>query len=137
MPQASSVSREDAVAFVERYGHAWENWDFSEFVDLFDPDVVYVAHATTDAVVGREALGGYFRAEAADQGHARVRMGSPLIEDDRVAAEFWVTRSKEGEEWTTAGSFIARLGPDGRCTAFREYWFDVRGHADAYAGWGE
>ena len=124
------------MAFVEAYGRTWESWDFSGFVDLFGEEVVYVAHATEETVVGREALASYIRKEAEDQGKARVRLGRPLIDGDRVAAEFWVTRSSEGQDWTTAGCFIAQLGPDGRCTVFREYWFDVEGHIDAYDGWG-
>ena len=63
--------------------------------------------------------------------------GRPIIEGNRVAAEFWVTRSNDGEEWTTAGCLIARLDPEGRCSFFREYWFDVQGHTSAYEGWGE
>jgi ketosteroid isomerase-like protein len=137
MSQGASVTRrEDAVAFVEAYGRTWESWDFSGFVDLFSEDVVYVAHATEETVVGRNALAGYIRKEAEDQGRAKVRLGRPVIEGDRVAAEFWVTRSSEGQDWTTAGSFIAQLGPDGRCIVFREYWFDVEGHLQAYEGWG-
>jgi hypothetical protein len=64
-------------------------------------------------------------------------MGRPVIDGDRVAAEFWVTRTNEGENWTTPGCFIARLGADGRCTFFREYWFDTEGLTTAYDGWGE
>jgi ketosteroid isomerase-like protein len=131
------ISRQTAEAFVEGYGRTWQNWDFSGFVDLFADDVVYVAHATQETVAGRAALAAYIRKEATDQGHASVRMGNPVIDGDRVAAEFWVTRTNEGENWTTAGCFIARLGPDGQCTVFREYWFDVEGHTRAYDGWGE
>jgi limonene-1,2-epoxide hydrolase len=133
---ASLTRREDAAAFVEAYGRAWESWDFSAFVDLFSESVVYVAHATAESVVGRDELAAYIRKEAEDQGRARVRMGRPVIDGDRVAAEFWVTRSNEGQDWTTAGCFIARLDSDGRCSDFREYWFDVEGHLQAYDGWG-
>ena len=131
------MSREAAVAFVERYGRTWESWDYDGFVDLFSDGVVYVAHAAEAAVVGREALADYIRKEAADQGKASVEMGTPVIDGDRVAAEFWVTRTNEGENWTTAGCFVAQLGPDGRCNVFREYWFDVEGHSGAYDGWGK
>ena len=131
-----NVSREQALAFAEAYRRTWESWDFTGFVDLFSDDVVYVAHATQETVVGRAALASYIRKEAADQGQASVRMGSPLVDSDHVAAEFWVTRTNEGDNWTTAGCFIARLGPNGRCTFFREYWFDVEGHTGAYDGWG-
>ena len=137
MSQQVGIERERAAAFVEAYGRAWETWDFNRFVDLFSDDVVYVAHATQETVVGRVALAEYIRKEAADQGRASIRMGKPVIDGDHVAGEFWVTRTKEGENWTTAGCLIARLGPDGRCTFFREYWFDVEGHVSAYEGWGE
>ena len=131
------MSRESAAAFVESYGRTWSSWDFPGFVDLFSDEVVYVAHATEEAVVGREALASYIRKEADQQGEASVRMGTPVIDADRVAAEFWVTRTNDGEDWTTAGCFIARIGPDGRCDFFREYWFDVEGHTSAYEGWGD
>jgi hypothetical protein len=137
MSEEASTNRETAVAFVEAYGRTWENWDLSSFVDLFSDHVVYVAHATEETVVGRRALSSYIRKEADDQGQASVRIGSPVIDGDHVAAEFWVTRTNEGEHWTTAGCFIARLGPDRRCNLFREYWFDVEGHTSAYEGWGE
>jgi ketosteroid isomerase-like protein len=129
--------REHAAGFVESYGRAWEAWDLAAFDDLFSDDVVYVAHATEETVVGRAALADYLRKEADDQGQASVRMGSPVIDGDHVAAEFWVTRTNEGAKWTTAGCFIARLGRDGRCDLFREYWFDTAGHTSAYDGWGE
>ena len=129
--------RNDGAAFVEAYGRGWEEWDFRGLIDLFSDDVVYVAHATAETVVGRTALAEYMRKEAADQGRASVRMGSPVIDGDRVAAEFWVTRTNGDEEWTTAGCFIARLGPDRLCSSFREYWFDVEGHTPPYDGWGD
>ena len=137
MSQERGLSRQNGVSFIEGYGRTWESWDFDGFLDLFSDDVVYVAHVTEETVVGRTALAGYIRKEAADQGQASVRMGSPVIEGDHVAAEFWVTRTNEGQNWTTAGCLIARLGSDGRCTFFREYWFDVDGHASAYEGWGK
>ena len=137
MSQETGLSRESAAAFVEGYGRTWESWDFSGFVDLFSDEVVYVAHATEEAVVGRQALATYIRKEADEQGEASVRMGTPVIDGDRVAAEFWVTRTNDGENWTTVGGFIARLAPDGRCSFFREYWFDVEGHTGPYEGWGE
>jgi hypothetical protein len=37
---------------------------------------------------------------------------------------------------TIAGCFVAELDEDGRCTAFREYWFEIEGHNDAGEDWG-
>src|SRR6266550_3282690 len=106
-----SIGREDAAAFVERYGRAWERWDVSGFVDLFSDEVVYVAHATQETVVGRTALASYLRKEAAEQGEVSVRMGDPVIDGDRVAAEFWVTARSGSRSATIAGCLVARLAP--------------------------
>jgi len=137
MSEEMSVSRERAAAFVDSYGRAWEGWDVSGFVDLFSPEVVYVAHATEETVVGRTALASYIRKEAAEQGQVSVRMGNPVIDGDRVAAEFWVIATSGNRVATIAGCFVARLASDGRCSFFREYWFDVEGYTSAYEGWGE
>jgi hypothetical protein len=137
MSQETSIGRERAAAFVESYGRTWESWDVPGFVDLFSDDVVYVAHATQETVVGRTALATYLHKEATEQGQVNVRMGNPVIDGDHVAAEFWVTATSAGEDATIVGGFIARLGLDGRCSFFREYWFDVEGHTGPYEGWGE
>jgi hypothetical protein len=131
------IGRKDAAAFVEGYGRAWERWDVAGFLDLFSDEVVYVAHATQETVVGRTALASYLEKEAAEQGEVDVRMGSPVIDGDRVAAEFWVTATGGGRRATIVGCFVAQLSAHGRCEHFREYWFDVEGHANAYEGWGE
>ena len=132
------TSRDDAVAFVEGYGRTWERWDLSAWGDLFTDDVVYVEHPTQRPVVGRAELEAYFRKEAAEQGAVSVRMGSPVVEGNRVAGEFWVTATSESEPATLVGGFIAQLEPDGRCSHFREYWFYVEGEAaPAYDGWGD
>jgi ketosteroid isomerase-like protein len=133
-----SPDRERATAFVAGYGRTWESWDIEGFVELFSDQVLYVVHPTDETVLGREALRGYVRKEQAQQGVVSVRMGTPIVEGHRVVAEFWVTASNRDEEGTIAGCFIAWLDPnDGRCTHFREYWFEIEGHAGAYEGWGE
>jgi ketosteroid isomerase-like protein len=132
-----AIGRETAAAFVDGYGRTWESWDVPAFVDLFSNDVVYVAHSTQETVVGREALKRYLQKEATEQGEVSVCMGEPVIEGDRVAAEFWVTARSEGEAATITGCLIARLASDGRCADFREYWFDIEGHHSAFEGWGE
>jgi hypothetical protein len=73
----TSVNREKAVAFVDAYGRTWESWDVPGFVDLFSDEVVYIAHATKETIVGRTALESYLRKEAAEQGEVpRMRGGA-------------------------------------------------------------
>jgi ketosteroid isomerase-like protein len=133
-----NIGRGAGAAFVESYGRAWERWDIEGFVGLFSDDVVYVVHPTDETVVGAEALRGYLHKEEAEQGAVSVRMGKPMVDGDQVVGEFWVTGGDRAAEETFAGCFIARLDPaDGRCTHFREYWFDIEGHAEPYLGWGD
>jgi hypothetical protein len=132
-----SLDREKAAAYVDGYGQTWESWDIEGFVALHSDDVVYVAHPE-EIVVGREALRSYVQKEKHAQGEVSVRMGEPVIDGDHVAAEFWVTASNGEEKASIAGCLIAQLDEtDGRCTHFREYWFDLEGHTSAYKGWGE
>jgi hypothetical protein len=130
---AVSVERERAAEWVTSYGATWEQWDIEAFVGLFSDDAVYIEHPTEETVVGREALDAYVRKEERDQGPARVTMGSPVIDGDRVAAEFWATLA----DATIVGGFVARLGDDGRCTMFREYWFEIEGASQPFPGWGD
>src|SRR5271167_1351859 len=66
--EVMSLDRERAAAFVDGYGQTWESWDIAGFVELFNDEVVYVAHPTEETVVGREALRRYVRREASEQG---------------------------------------------------------------------
>ncbi len=135
-----TVSREMATAFVERYGRTWQSWDYEGFVDLFSDDVVYVEHPVEETVVGRDAMERYIRREHNEAGTVDVRMGSPILEGNRIVAEFWTTMSnREGEpEGTLIRCFIAQLDPTtGRCTRFRQYWFETDGHFKPFKGWGD
>ncbi len=133
-----SLSRERATTFVQGYGATWERWDIAGFVELFSDTVIYVAHPTQTTVIGSEALAPYLEGQEAQMGTISVRMGKPIIEGEHVAAEFWVTATNQDGEETTAGCLIAQLDPtDGRCTHFREYWFDIDGHVSPFNGWGE
>jgi ketosteroid isomerase-like protein len=132
-----SLDRKKAAAYVESYGQTWESWDIERFVALHSEDVVYVAHPQ-ETVVGQEALRRYVLKEKTAQGEVSVRMGKPVIDGDHVAAEFWVTAAKGAERAAIAGCLVAQLDEtDGRCTHFREYWFDMEGYINAYEGWGE
>jgi ketosteroid isomerase-like protein len=130
-----STGETRAAAFVTAYGSTWERWDVDRFVDLFTADVIYVVHPTEETVVGSEALRVYFGKEKEQQGSVSVRMGTAVAAEDRVAAEFWA-QGVEGD-LTIAGCFIAKLdGATGRCSHFREYWFDLEGQFAPDEDWG-
>mgnify|MGYP000989606399 CR=1 FL=1 len=132
-----ATARAAALAFVDGYGRAWEEWDVERFIGLFSEDVRYVVHPTEETVRGRDALREYTHAEHRAQGEVSVRMGTPVIARGHAAAEFWVrSRGSEGEV-TITGCFIARLEEaSGECSEFREYWFETPGHTEPADAWG-
>lgn len=133
-----SITHEQAKAFVNGYGRAWEAWDAPAFADLFSDDVVYVEHPTDETLVGKNAMIPYLQKEEVEQGAVSVQMGNPIVDANQVVAEFWATGTTPAEQATLIGCFIAQLDPaDGRCIHFRQYWFDVKGHRNPYQGWGE
>ncbi|MEA2504637.1 MAG: hypothetical protein QOG36_1680 [Actinomycetota bacterium] len=129
-------SDQEAAEFVESYGKFWQDWDVEGFVDLFIDDVVYVAHPE-EIILGKEALRVYLEKEQTAQGEVSVLMGRPMVDGDQVFGEFWVKATSQDVKASIAGCLVARLdGPHGRCTHFREYWFDLEGHRDPFEGWG-
>jgi SnoaL-like domain len=132
IPDLDATRRDRAQLFVTRYGETWETWDTDGFVELFSEAVSYAAHPD-EILEGKDALGRYFAKEQEAQGEVRVQMGRPLVEGDRVMAEFWVTAEDDS---SIAGCLIANLDPHGVCTAFREYWFDLEGRRESFEGWG-
>ncbi len=127
-----SIDRAAAADWARAYGSTWAAWDIAGFLDLFSEDVVYLEHPTGEAVVGRAALDAYVREEEREQGDVTVRIGSPVVDGNRVAGEFWAA----GEDGAIAGGFIALLDATGRCTMFREYWFEIEEGAEPPEGWG-
>ena len=132
-----TVSREMATAFVESCGQTWQSWDYEGFVELFSDHVVYLEHPVGETVVGRDAMAFYIRRENNEAGTVDVRMGSPIVEGNRVVAEFWTTMSnREGEP---EGTLMAQrpLPTTGRCTRFRQCCFETDGHSNPSSGWVE
>lgn len=128
-----TVSREMATAFVESYGQTWQSWDYEGFVELFSDHVCLLgAPGRGDSRGARRD--GYIRRENNEAGTVDVRMGSPIVEGNRVVAEFWTTMSnREGEPEGRSCS----PPTTGRCTRFRQCCFETDGHSNPSSGWVE
>ena len=64
-------------------------------------------------------------------------MGTPFIDGDRVAVEWWTTMTDGGEEVTLPSCLLLRFDADGRCSDLREYWMLERGRREPFHRWGE
>jgi ketosteroid isomerase-like protein len=121
--------------WIERYGRAWEQADEKSIVTLFTEDALYRSSPFREPHVGHDQIRTYWRRATGRQHGARVRMGRPLVDGDRVTVEWWTTMIEHGQEVTFPGCLLLRLGPDGRCRELREYWHLAPGRHEPFAGW--
>lgn len=95
--------------------------------------------------MGPAAIAAYWRHATATQEDFQLQFGTPLIDGDRVAVEWWAVMrdsdwSPEGAataEVTLPGCLLLCFAPDGRCAELREYYNPSFGASiSAPPGWG-
>ena len=114
------MEREEAVAWLEAYRRAWEEADTPAAAGLFTPDGRYRAHPLRPAHTGHDGIADYWARATADQRDVRVRLGDPVVDGHRVAAEWWTTMAADGDPVTLAGCLLLTFAVDGRCRDPRE-----------------
>jgi ketosteroid isomerase-like protein len=119
------MERERVGAWLEGYRRAWEQADPPAVLGLFTPDATYRAHPLGMAYTGHDAIADYWTRATAGQEDIQVRFGDPIVDGDRVAAEFWATMRGDGDPVTVAGCLLLALAPDGRCRSLRECWHET------------
>lgn len=126
----------DLAGWVDGYRRAWETADADLVVTLFTEDASYRANPFEEPYRGHDGIRSYWEGVTAVQRDARVRMGRPFVDGDRVAVEWWTTMVSQGEEVTLPGCLLLRFEADGRCSDLREYWNVTGGRQEPFAGWG-
>jgi ketosteroid isomerase-like protein len=122
--------------WLEAYRRAWEEADVEGAVALFTEAAVYRSSPFREPSVGHEGIRAYWAGATGTQEGTRVLVGEPVVEGNRVAAEWWTTMRSEGEEVTLPGCLVLRFAADGRCEELREYWHVEPGTVKPPPGWG-
>jgi ketosteroid isomerase-like protein len=130
------MERERVGAWLDGYGRAWEQADPPAVLGLFTPDATYRAHPLGRAYTGHDAIADYWTRATAGQRDIQVRFGDPIVDGDRVAAEFWSTMRGDGGPVTVAGCLLLALAPDGRCRSLRECWHETGALLAPAPDWG-
>jgi ketosteroid isomerase-like protein len=123
--------------WVEEYGRAWREKDSDAVVALFTEDAEYRSSPFRVPDTGSDGIHGYWTRATSTQEEADVVMGTPIVDGNKVAVEWWATMRDDGEEITLPGCLLLRFAPDGRCEALREYWHVEPGRHEPHPGWGE
>ncbi|HSO49792.1 MAG TPA: nuclear transport factor 2 family protein [Acidimicrobiia bacterium] len=122
--------------WIESYRRAWEERDAEAAAALFTPDATYRSNIFEDPHRGKEGVRAYWESVTSTQSDARVRMGRPFADGDRVALEFWTNMKVEGEDVTLPGCLLLDFDDDGQCRQLREYWHFEPGTVEPPTGWG-
>ena len=123
--------------WIEAYGRAWETADADLVLTLFTEDASYRSNPFEEPHLGHAGIRAYWESVTSHQRDARVRMGRPFVDGDRVAVEWWTNMRSDGEEVTLPGCLLLRFEPDGRCGDLREYWNFTGEALEPFAGWGD
>jgi SnoaL-like domain len=118
------------------YRKAWMDRDADAAAALFTENASYRVQPYEEAHVGPAGVHAYWAGVTATQDAVELRYGTPVVEGNRAAVEWWVTLLSDGAEITLAGEFMLRFDENGLCEELREYWQFAEGKLEPPAGWG-
>lgn len=128
-------TKEDIVKWSESYRVAWEEMDSEAASSLFTEDASYRSNIYEEPHQSRAGVAEYWTDVTSVQSDVTVRMGTPFVDGERAAVEFWTTMHVEGNPVTLAGCLLLRFA-DGLCSDLREYWNFTDGSHQPPDGWG-
>jgi hypothetical protein len=104
-------------------------------VELFTGDATYRSHVFREPHEGHDEISAYWNDATATQSGVRALTGEPLVDGDRVVAEWWTTMTEEEGPVTLPGVLVLDFDGD-RCRALREYCAYQAGSSDLFPEWG-
>jgi hypothetical protein len=81
--------------WIEGYRRAWETSDTELLLTLFTEDASYRSNPFEESHVGHDGIRAYWDGVTGQQRDARVSMGRPFVDGNRVAVEWWTTMVSE------------------------------------------
>lgn len=111
-----------ASDWIERYAAAWRAADADAAAALFAADASYTSDLFGEGLHGRHEIGEYWTQATSSQECLDLRIGTPIVEGDRAAAEWRASFRREGREVELVACLVLRFDRIGLCVELREYW---------------
>lgn len=127
------MDRSDVESWLERYAAAWRDGDAEAVGALFTEDCTFRSHPFREPEDVRE----YTRRSFEEEENVVPRFGTPVVEGDRAAVEYWAAMREDGLDLTLAGCIVMRFAPDGRCAEMRDVWTTAPDLLDPPSDWGK
>ena len=108
-----------ARRWVETWTHAWPAADVEGIAGLYAPNAVFHSHPFRDRQTPTE----YVEWAFADQAEAECRFGTPVVQGNRAAVDWWgAITAPDGSVETVAGTSLLRFDDDGLVVEQRDAW---------------
>ena len=131
------MTREAVRKWLDAYAAAWRARDAVSAARLFTEDALYRSSPFREPYLRTEGVRAYWEKATRDQRNLDLKLGTPVVEGDRVAVEWWAIMDLEGgESGTLPGCLVLLFAPDGRCRELREYWHWEGTKRQPPPGWG-
>ncbi len=121
--------------WVDELATSWRNLDPTAIAALFTTAASYHRHPFRDPLVGRDEIAEAWTEQLASGIFREVRFGTPVIDGDRGAVEWWSMSGESGVDVTQTGVLFLTF-TDGLCSSLREVWMDEPADRVPYRGWG-
>ena len=95
--------------WLAEYRRAWIERDPDAAAALFTEYALYREQPYDEPFVGPSRVRDYWARVTATQEAVELEYGTPIVDGDRVAVEWWVTMVNGGAEITLAGSFMLKF----------------------------
>jgi hypothetical protein len=115
--------------WLDNYEKAWRSNDAETIGALFTDDAVYRWHPWDDGIVGREAIVSAWLDDTDEPDAWTMSCEAFAVDDDRGVARCTTTylATEDDPETVYHNIFLVRLGDDGRCDDFTEYFMKEPG----------
>jgi len=115
---------------------AWESHDADAVAALYAPRSTFSSEPFRVPFRGPGGVRDYTGRAFAEEAEVRAWFGSPVIDGDRAAVEWWAALRENGEEITLAGTSVLRFDADGMVVEQRDTWNRTAGRRQPPDGWG-
>ena len=123
-------ARAAANHWVDVWQRAWPAADIEAISALYAEDAVFHSHPFRERQLPRAYVAWAFE----DQASAECRFGTPLVDGQRAAIEWWgVIASKDGSVETVAGTSLLRFRADGLVEEQLDAWASEDGRVELAA----
>ena len=103
---------------------------------LYHPDTLFSTQPFRIAHLRRAGVREYVSQAFAEEDAVRAWVGSPIVEGDRAAIEWWAALVENGVETTLAGTSVLRFDDDGLVVEQRDTWNQADGLREPPETWG-